>query len=64
MTISRCSELLAMLVKNPLRLIGRSKARLGWMGFVSSIETKLLLTQDFVNVRVMDERMNFVCAKH
>ena len=52
-----------MLVKNPLWLIGRSKARLGWMGFVSNIETELLLTQDFVNVRVMDGRMNSVCAK-
>ena len=43
MTISRCSELLAMLVKNPLRMIGRSKARLGWTGFVSNIETDFLL---------------------
>ena len=44
MTISRCSELLAMLVKKPLRLVGRSKARLERTESVSDIETELLLT--------------------
>ena len=63
MTISRCSELRAMLVEIPLRMIGRSKARLGWADFLSNIETELLLTQDVVNVRVMDGRMYSVCAK-
>ena len=63
MTISRCSELLAMLVENPLRMIGRSKARLGWTSFVSNTEIDLLLTQDFGDVRVMYGRMYSVCAK-
>ncbi len=38
MTISRCSELLAILVKKPLWMTGRSKARLGRMNFVYNIE--------------------------
>ena len=59
MTISRCSKLLAMLVKNPFRMIGRSKARLGW----TNIDTDLLITQSFVDIRVMDGRMYSVCAK-
>ncbi len=57
MTISRCSELLAMLVKQPLWMIGRSKARLGRMDFKLTIETKLKSTQDSVDVRVMDRRV-------
>ena len=60
MTISRCSELLAMLLKKPLRLIGPSKARLKWTESVSGIETELLPTQNFVDVHVMGGR---TCAK-
>ena len=54
MTISRCSDLLAMLVKKPLRLSGLSKARLERTESVSNMETELLLTQDFVDLHVMD----------
>ena len=41
MTISRCSELLAILVKKPLRMIGRSKARLDHIEFGYIKEAKI-----------------------
>lgn len=57
MTISRCSELLAMLVKKPLWMIGRRKARLGRVSFCKIQKTRLEFTRDSVNVRLMDGRI-------
>lgn len=49
MTISRCSRLLAILVK-PIRETGRDKARLGRMRFVHNVVAIYEMTQDSVEV--------------
>ena len=53
MTISRCSELLAILEK-PLRVIDRNTARPEGMRLTYNLEANLDLAQESVDVCVMD----------
>ena len=63
MMISRCSELLAILVEKPLRVTGRNKARLGRTISANNIEMKFELPQVSVNVCVMNRPMHVLNAE-
>lgn len=60
MTISRCSELLAILVEKPLRLIDRNTARLEGMRLTYNLEANFDFAQESVDVCVVDRPMHFL----
>ena len=63
MTISRCSELLVILVEKPLRVTGRNTARLERLRLTYNIETKCDSAQGSVNVCVMNRPMHVLNAE-
>ena len=58
MTISRCSELLAILVEKPLRVTCRNTARPEQMRLAYNTGTQFEFAQDSVDVCVMDRPMH------